>query len=104
MAAALLDVEELHSFYGDFQALFGVSMRVEPGEIVAIIGSNGAGKSTLLRTIVGMLSAREGRISFGGDRIERVAAHHIVARGIAMVPEGRRLFSSLTVEENCHRR
>jgi branched-chain amino acid transport system ATP-binding protein len=100
MAAALLNVEDLHSFYGDFQALFGVSMRVEQGEIVAIIGSNGAGKSTLLKTIVGMLSAREGRISFGGDSIERVAAHHIVAKGIAMVPEGRRLFSSLTVEEN----
>jgi branched-chain amino acid transport system ATP-binding protein len=100
MTAALLDVENLHSFYGDFQALFGVSMHVEQGEIVAIIGSNGAGKSTLLKTIVGMISAREGRISFRGDDIERVAAHHIVARGITMVPEGRRLFSSLTVEEN----
>jgi branched-chain amino acid transport system ATP-binding protein len=100
MAAALLDVEGLHSFYGDFQALFGVSMRVEQEEIVAIIGSNGAGKSTLLKTIVGMLSAREGRITFGDDSIERMPAHHIVARGIAMVPEGRRLFSSLTVEEN----
>ena len=97
---ALLDVENLHSFYGDFQALFGVSVLIEPGEIVAIIGSNGAGKSTLLKTIVGMLSAREGRISFGDDRIERAAAHHIVAKGIALVPEGRRLFPSLTVEEN----
>jgi branched-chain amino acid transport system ATP-binding protein len=100
MAAALLNVEDLHSFYGDFQALFGVSMRIKQGEIVAIIGSNGAGKSTLLKTIVGMLRTREGRITFGSDRIEHLAAYHIVAKGIAMVPEGRRLFSSLTVEEN----
>jgi branched-chain amino acid transport system ATP-binding protein len=75
-------------------------MRVERGEIVAIIGANGAGKSTLLKTIVGMLQPKQGRVTFAGDDIERLAAHHIVARGITMVPEGRRLFSSLTVEEN----
>jgi branched-chain amino acid transport system ATP-binding protein len=99
-AAALLEVRDIETFYGDFQALFGVSMQVGQGEIVAMIGSNGAGKSTLLKTIVGMLKAKDGGITFEGDSIERLAAHHIVARGIAMVPEGRRLFSSLTVEEN----
>jgi branched-chain amino acid transport system ATP-binding protein len=97
---ALLDIEQVQTFYGDFQALFGVSLRIEPGQIVAIIGSNGAGKSTLLKTIVGMLRPRQGCVTFAGERIERLPAHRIVARGIAMVPEGRRLFSSLTVEEN----
>jgi branched-chain amino acid transport system ATP-binding protein len=96
----LLDIERIQAFYGDFQALFDISMRVERGEIVAIIGANGAGKSTLLKTIVGMLQPKQGRVTFAGDDIERLAAHHIVARGITMVPEGRRLFSSLTVEEN----
>jgi branched-chain amino acid transport system ATP-binding protein len=98
--APLLDIQDIQTFYGDFQALFGVSMRIEPGQIVAVIGSNGAGKSTLLKTIVGMLRPKHGRVSFAGDSIERLAAHHIVAKGITMVPEGRRLFSSLTVEEN----
>jgi branched-chain amino acid transport system ATP-binding protein len=96
----LLDVQRIQSFYGDFQALFDISMRIERGEIVAIIGANGAGKSTLLKTIVGMLQPKQGRVTFDGERLERLAAHHIVAKGITMVPEGRRLFSSLTVEEN----
>jgi branched-chain amino acid transport system ATP-binding protein len=98
--APLLDIQDIQTFYGDFQALFGVSMRIETGQIVAIIGSNGAGKSTLLKTIVGMLRPKHGCVSFAGESIERLAAHHIVAKGITMVPEGRRLFSSLTVEEN----
>jgi branched-chain amino acid transport system ATP-binding protein len=96
----LLDVQRIQSFYGDFQALFDISMRIERGEIVAVIGANGAGKSTLLKTIVGMLQPKQGRVTFDGERLERLAAHHIVAKGITMVPEGRRLFSSLTVEEN----
>ena len=96
----LLDVQCIQSFYGDFQALFDISMRIERGEIVAVIGANGAGKSTLLKTIVGMLQPKQGRVSFDGERLKRLAAHHIVAKGITMVPEGRRLFSSLTVEEN----
>jgi branched-chain amino acid transport system ATP-binding protein len=99
-AVPLLDVQRIQSFYGDFQALFDISMRIERGEIVAVIGANGAGKSTLLKTIVGMLQPKQGRVIFAGDGIERLAAHHIVAKGITMVPEGRRLFSSLTVEEN----
>jgi branched-chain amino acid transport system ATP-binding protein len=98
--APLLDIHDIETFYGDFQALFGVSMRIERGEIVAIIGSNGAGKSTLLKTIVGMLRPKHGCVTFAGESIELLAAHHIVAKGITMVPEGRRLFSSLTVEEN----
>jgi branched-chain amino acid transport system ATP-binding protein len=98
--APLLDIQDIQTFYGDFQALFGVSMRIETGQIVAIIGSNGAGKSTLLKTIVGMLRPKHGCVTFAGGSIERLAAHHIVAKGITMVPEGRRLFSSLTVEEN----
>jgi len=98
--APLLDIQDIQTFYGDFQALFGVSMRIETGQIVAIIGSNGAGKSTLLKTIVGMLRPEHGCVTFAGESIERLAAHHIVAKGITMVPEGRRLFSSLTVEEN----
>jgi branched-chain amino acid transport system ATP-binding protein len=98
--APLLDIRDIQTFYGDFQALFGVSMRIEPGQIVAIIGSNGAGKSTLLKTIVGMLRPKHGCVTFAGESIEHLAAHHIVAKGITMVPEGRRLFSSLTVEEN----
>jgi branched-chain amino acid transport system ATP-binding protein len=96
----LLDVQRIQSFYGDFQALFDISMRIERGEIVAVIGANGAGKSTLLKTIVGMLQPKQGRVTFAGDGIERLATHRIVAKGITMVPEGRRLFSSLTVEEN----
>jgi branched-chain amino acid transport system ATP-binding protein len=99
-AVPLLDIRGIQAFYGDFQALFDISMRIELGEIVAIIGSNGAGKSTLLKAIVGMLQPKQGRVTFAGDSIERLAAHHIVAKGITMVPEGRRLFSSLTVEEN----
>jgi len=84
MPEPLLDVRALDAFYGDFQALFGVSLRVRPGEVVAIIGANGAGKSTLLKCIAGVIASRR----------------EVVARGIALVPEGRRLFPSLSVEEN----
>ena len=96
----LLDVRELTAFYGDFQALFGVSLAVARGEVVAIIGANGAGKSTLLRSIAGLMPARRDAIVFDGAPIGDLPAHRVVARGIALVPEGRRLFPSLTVEEN----
>lgn len=100
MPEPLLDIDGLDAFYGDFQALFGVSLSVEAGEVVAIIGANGAGKSTLLMTIAGMMAPRRGSIRFDGAPIGGLPAHAVVARGIALVPEGRRLFPSLTVEEN----
>ena len=90
----------LDAHYGDFQALFGVSMGVAEGEVVAVIGANGAGKSTLLKCIAGAMPARRDAIVFAGTPIGGLPAHDVVARGIALVPEGRRLFPSLTVEEN----
>src|SRR5205809_958221 len=96
----LLEVQKLDAFYGDFQALFGVSLRVAAGEAVAVIGANGAGKSTLLKSIAGLLRARPDAICFDGAPIGAMPAYAVAARGIALVPEGRRLFSSLTVEEN----
>jgi branched-chain amino acid transport system ATP-binding protein len=97
---SLLEVDALDAFYGDFQALFGVSMRVEAGQAVAIIGANGAGKSTLLKSIAGLMPARREAVRFDGVPIGDRPAHDIAACGIALVPEGRRLFASLTVEEN----
>ncbi|HEY5082520.1 MAG TPA: ABC transporter ATP-binding protein [Bauldia sp.] len=96
----LLEVTNLKAFYGDFQALFGISMSVEAGQVVSVIGANGAGKSTLLRSIVGMLKAAPGMIRFDGEPIGGVGTAKLVTRGITMVPEGRRLFPSLSVEEN----
>jgi branched-chain amino acid transport system ATP-binding protein len=100
MPEPLLEVRALDAFYGDFQALFGVSLRVAAGEVVAVIGANGAGKSTLLKCIAGVIASRRDAILFDGDPIGDAPAHTVVARGIALVPEGRRLFSSLSVEEN----
>ena len=100
MPEPLLEVDRLDAFYGDFQALFAVSMQVEAGETVAVIGANGAGKSTLLASIAGLMGARRDAIRFDGAAIGGGPAYRTVARGIALVPEGRRLFSSLTVEEN----
>ena len=100
MPEALLEVDSLDAFYGDFQALFGVSMRVAAGSIVAVIGANGAGKSTLLKSIAGLMGARREAIRFDGTAIGGGPAYRTVARGIALVPEGRRLFPSLSVEEN----
>ena len=96
----LLSVEAIDVFYGDFQALFGVSLNVKAGEVVAVIGANGAGKSTLLRSVSGLMHPRHGRIAFDGADIGEQPAFAVVKRGIAMVPEGRRLFPSLSVEEN----
>ena len=100
MSEPLLQVDAIDAFYGDFQALFGVSLRIEPGEVVAVIGANGAGKSTLLKTIAGMMAPRRGDILFGGQSVGGTPAFEVLRRGIALVPEGRRLFPSLTVEEN----
>jgi branched-chain amino acid transport system ATP-binding protein len=100
MPERLLEVRALDAHYGDFRALFGVSMDVAAGEVVAVIGANGAGKSTLLKSIAGMMHSRRDAILFEGEPIGDIPAHGIVARGIALVPEGRRLFPSLSVEEN----
>jgi branched-chain amino acid transport system ATP-binding protein len=100
MPDRLLEVRALDAHYGDFQALFGISMGVSQGEVAAVIGANGAGKSTLLKCIAGAMPARGDAIVFDGAPIGDLPAHEVVARGIALVPEGRRLFPSLTVEEN----
>lgn len=96
----LLAVERVSSFYGDFQALFDVSLSVEAGEAVAIIGANGAGKSTLLRLVAGLLPARGGTVGYDGQPVDRLRTHDRVKLGISLVPEGRRIFPSLTVDEN----
>jgi branched-chain amino acid transport system ATP-binding protein len=96
----LLEINAIDASYGDFQALFDVSLKVEPGQVVAVIGANGAGKSTLLRTIAGLMHPHHGDIIFDGAPIGGAPAYAVVKRGIALVPEGRRLFPSLTVEEN----
>jgi branched-chain amino acid transport system ATP-binding protein len=100
MPDPLLDVRALDAFYGDFQALFGVSLRVAAGQVVAVIGANGAGKSTLLKSIAGLMRSRRDAIVFAGEETGDQPAHAVVARGVALVPEGRRLFPSLSVEEN----
>ena len=96
----LLDVSGLDAWYGDFQALFGVSISVGEGEVVAVIGANGAGKSTLLRTVAGLQPRTAGSLTFDGATLAGVPAHRRVALGISLVPEGRRIFPSLSVEEN----
>jgi branched-chain amino acid transport system ATP-binding protein len=95
-----LEVDAIDVHYGDFQALWGVSARVESGGTLAIIGANGAGKSTLLGAIAGSRPLTSGSISFDGQDVSKLPAHARVALGITLVPEGRRLFPSLTVEEN----
>jgi branched-chain amino acid transport system ATP-binding protein len=100
MPDPLLEVRAIDAYYGDFQALFGVSLRVNVGEVVAVIGANGAGKSTLLKSIAGLIRPKAGAIVFDGEPIGAAPAFAVVKRGIALVPEGRRLFPSLTVEEN----
>jgi branched-chain amino acid transport system ATP-binding protein len=97
---ALLQTHGLQSFYGDFQALFGIDFEISQGEIVAMIGANGAGKSTFLKTVAGLLKAKRDAVTFEGEPIGGLPAGRIVQRGLALVPEGRRLFPSLSVEEN----
>jgi branched-chain amino acid transport system ATP-binding protein len=100
MPSNLLETHGLVAFYGDFQALFGIDFWIKQDETVAIIGSNGAGKSTLLKSLTGLVRTESEAIYFNGKAIGGEPAYRIVAQGIAMVPEGRRLFSSLSVEEN----
>ncbi len=97
---SLLKTTGLCAFYGDFQALFDLELSVEAGETVAVIGANGAGKTTLLRSLAGALRCSRAMVEFDGEAIGGYSAHEVVRRGIAMVPEGRKLFPSLTVEEN----
>ena len=96
----LLEVENLHTYYGNIHALKGISLTVEKGEIVTLIGGNGAGKTTTLRTIAGVLKPREGWVKLNGEDLARYKANEIVYKGVAMVPEGRRVFARLTVREN----
>jgi branched-chain amino acid transport system ATP-binding protein len=97
---ALLEVDEIHTYYGAIEALKGISITVEEGEVVTLIGANGAGKSTTLRSIAGLTPARRGTIRFEGEDVTRVPAHEVVTRGIALSPEGRHCFARMTVREN----
>jgi branched-chain amino acid transport system ATP-binding protein len=96
----VLEIRDLDAAYGDIRVLEGVTLTVGPGEIVALLGPNGAGKSTLLNSIAGLLRPRAGAVRFEGEDLGRLHAHLIVDRGVALVPEGRRLFGGMTVEEN----
>jgi branched-chain amino acid transport system ATP-binding protein len=97
---SMLEMRDVHAYYGNIHALKGVSLSVEEGEIVTLIGANGAGKSTTLKTISGLLRPRQGEISFDGGRIDGVKAHDIVGMGISQAPEGRRIFPRMSVTEN----
>lgn len=96
----LLEVDNVHTYYGNIHALKGISFTVNEGEIVTLIGSNGAGKTTTLRTISGLMTPREGSVTFDGENIHLYPEHQLVAKGIAMVPEGRGVFAKLSVQEN----
>jgi branched-chain amino acid transport system ATP-binding protein len=96
----LLDVSNIHAYYGNIQALKGISLRVDEGEIVTLIGGNGAGKTTTLRVISGLLRPRQGSVHFAGTNLAQYPAHRLVYQGISMVPEGRGVFFRLTVQEN----
>jgi branched-chain amino acid transport system ATP-binding protein len=97
---AMLEVNNIHTYYGNIHALKGISLEVNQGEIVTLIGANGAGKTTTLRTICGLLTPREGTIKLNGEDLTKYPAHELVYKGVAMVPEGRGVFAKLTVEEN----
>jgi branched-chain amino acid transport system ATP-binding protein len=96
----MLDVEAIHTYYGDSHVLHGVSLRVAPGEAVALLGRNGAGKTTAIRSIVGFTPPRAGRVVFEGQAIERWPSYRIARHGLALVPQGRRIFAPLSVREN----
>ena len=97
---ALLSIDGIDTFYGETQVLFGPSLNVRAGEVLALLGPNGAGKTTTLRTISGLLTPRSGRVTLDGAPISGVKAHEVVRRGVSHVPEGRRIFTALTVREN----
>ncbi|MGH7383976.1 MAG: ABC transporter ATP-binding protein [Candidatus Rokuibacteriota bacterium] len=96
----MLEVDAIHTYYGESHVLHGVSLRVAAGEAVALLGRNGAGKTTAIRSIVGFTPPRAGRVVFEGQAVERWPAHRIARRGLALVPQGRRIFAPLTVREN----
>jgi len=96
----ILEIHDLHTYYGNIHALKGISLSVEQAEIVTLIGGNGAGKSTTLKTITGLLRPRQGNVVFEGEDLGRYKAHEVVFKGVAMVPEGRGIFARLTTEEN----
>jgi branched-chain amino acid transport system ATP-binding protein len=100
MDELLLDVKDIHVFYGNIEAVKGMSFRVNRGEIVTLIGANGAGKTTTLRTVSGLLRPREGAIFYEGQRVDLLPAHEIVGLGVAQSPEGRRIFPRMSVREN----
>ena len=97
---SLLQLDDVHSYYGNIHALMGVSLRVEEGEIVALIGANGAGKTTTLRSISGLLHPRKGKVTLEGREVSHLPAHIVARHGLSMVPEGRGIFPGLTVTEN----
>jgi len=97
---AMLEVNDIHSYYGNIHALKGISLTVDKGEIVTLIGANGAGKTTTLKTISGIMHPRHGTILLDGENIEHLPPHQIVMRGIGQAPEGRKIFGALTVTEN----
>jgi branched-chain amino acid transport system ATP-binding protein len=97
---ALLELRDVHTYYGNIHALKGISLTIDLGEIVTLIGANGAGKSTTLKTISGLLRPRQGEIFFDGERLDGIPAHQVVAKGISQSPEGRRIFPRMTVREN----
>ena len=100
MDTTVLSVREIHTYYGSIHALRGISLDVGQGEIVALIGGNGAGKSTTLHTISGLVRPRSGQVLLNGEDLDRFPAHEIMAKGVVQVPEGRRIFARLTVQEN----
>jgi branched-chain amino acid transport system ATP-binding protein len=97
---SLLEVRDLHVSYGAIEAIKGISLDVEEGQVVTLIGTNGAGKTTTLRTLSGLLKPTKGQVTFDGQRLDGTAAHDVVVRGVAHSPEGRRIFPLMTVEEN----
>jgi branched-chain amino acid transport system ATP-binding protein len=100
MAENVLKVDDIHAFYGQIEALKGISLHVDKGEIVTLIGANGAGKSTTLRTVSGLLNPRTGSVKFMGETISGMPVHQVTAKGIIQVPEGRHIFPRMSVEEN----
>jgi len=100
MAENVLKIDDIHTFYGQIEALKGISLTVDQGEIVTLIGANGAGKSTTLRTVSGLVAPRSGSIVFLGEKISGMPVHQVTAKGIIQVPEGRHIFPRMTVEEN----